>query len=206
MTCVMIHGSFGSPQDAWFPWLKAELEALGNEVLALQFPIDHWEDVEQKSATQYHPIQSLSSWMNTFEAIFPKLEKRNDLCFIGHSMGALFTLHVVAQHSLEIQNAFFVAPFLYPATEEELKDPSVALIDKANTTFYKKDFDFDLIRKHILHSTTFISDNDPYTQEWEAREFAEKLNSNVVALHGLGHMGIESGMTKFPELLTKILE
>lgn len=206
MKFVMIHGSFGSPQDAWFPWLKVELEGLGYEVIALQFPVDHWEDVERKNATLYQPTQSLSSWMNTFDTIFPKLAKRNDLCFVGHSMGTLFTLHIVVRYALTIQRAFFVAPFLYPATEEELRDPSVALIDKANTTFYKNDFDFDFLRKHIMQSTVFMSDNDPYIPEWEAREFAEKLNSKIVTLHGLGHMGIESHMTKFPELLEKILE
>lgn len=206
MTFVLIHGSFGSPSDAWFPWLKAELEAMGHEVMALQFPVDRWEDVTQKNATQYQPTQSLSSWMNVFEAVLPKLAKRNDLCFVGHSMGTLFTLHVVARYSLMIRKAFFVAPFLYPATEEELRDPSVALIDKANTTFYKNDFDFDFLRKHIIQSTVLMSDNDPYIPEWEAREFAEKLSSKIVKLHGLGHMGIESHMTKFPELLEKILE
>lgn len=206
MIFIMIHGSFGSPQDAWFPWLKDKLEASGHEVIAPQFPVDPWEDVVQKNAMQYQPSQSLSSWMNTFEAVFPKLAKRNDLCFIGHSMGTLFTLHVVARYSLVIREAFFVAPFLYPATEEELRDPSVALIDKANTTFYKNDFDFDFLRKHIIQSTVLMSDNDPYIPEWEAREFAEKLQSHVIKLHGLGHMGIESHMMKFSELLAKILE
>lgn len=204
MTFVFIHGSFGSPNDAWFPWLKAELEASGHEVIAPQFPVDPWEDVEEKSLLQFEPIQNLSSWMYTFNTILPKLRKQNDIYIVGHSMGTLFTLHLVARYALTIQRVFFVAPFLYPATEEELKDRSVALIDKANTTFYKTDFDFDFLRKHIIHSTVFMSDDDPYTQEWEALEFAEKLHSNVIKLHGLGHMGIESHMIKFPELLETI--
>lgn len=204
MTFVFIHGSFGSPNDAWFPWLKRELEVSGHEVIAVQFPVDSWEDVVQKDPAQFESVQSLSSWMHTFDLILPKFKKQNDMCIVGHSMGTLFTLHIVTRYALTIQRVFFVAPFLYPATEEELKDKSVALIHKANKTFYKTDFDFDFLRKHIIQSTVFMSDNDPYIQEWEAIEFAEKTNSEVVKLHGLGHMGIESYMTKFPELLEKI--
>ncbi len=35
----LIHGSYGHPQENWFPWLKKELESLGHKVYVPAFPI-----------------------------------------------------------------------------------------------------------------------------------------------------------------------
>jgi len=203
MTFLFIHGSFGTPTAAWFPWLKKNLEQLGHEVIAPQFPVDQWSQVAQLNVDEYKPKQNLSSWIKTIDALLPDI-KQKQICIVGHSMGTLFTLHVVDRYSLYIKKAYFVAPFLYPATQEELKDKAVAIINRANLTFYKKDFDFNHIRAHINESIAFYSNDDPYISEWEALEFAEKLGSSTVKLTELGHMGEESGMKKFPELLNAI--
>ena len=203
MTFVFIHGSFGSPKTAWFPWLKKNLEQMGHEVIAPQFPVDQWSRVAQLNVDEYKPTQNLSSWFKTFDALLPDI-KQKQICIVGHSMGTLFTLHVVDRYSMKINNAYFIAPFLYPATKEELKDKTVALINRANLMFYKNDFDFNRIRAYINRSIAIYSNDDPYIAEWEALEFAEKVGSTTIKLIGLGHMGSESGMKDFPQLLDAI--
>jgi predicted alpha/beta hydrolase family esterase len=116
----------------------------------------------------------------------------------------MFILFMVEKCGLYAKNAYFIAPFFHPATEEELKDKSAALIHKANITFYYHDFDFARLRSLIPQSTVIYSDDDPNVHEWEALEFAEKLGSKTIKLTGLGHMGIESHLFKFPQLLNAI--
>lgn len=53
-------------------------------------------------------------------------------------------------------------------------------------------------------STVIYSDNDPYVDNAKSLDFAKKLNSRIIEVHGLGHMGLESKLTQFPEVLTAI--
>jgi predicted alpha/beta hydrolase family esterase len=34
----IIHGSYGNPDENWFPWLKKELEQEGHKVFVPKFP------------------------------------------------------------------------------------------------------------------------------------------------------------------------
>lgn len=63
MIVLFLHGSFSTPEDAWWPWLKTELEKLGNKVLASEFPVDKWADVGDLAPDQYEPSADLNSWL-----------------------------------------------------------------------------------------------------------------------------------------------
>lgn len=194
MKFVLFHGSFGSPNGNWFPDLKKKLEALGHEVIAPQFPVDTWDKITEKDQ-KYKNNQSLTNWLSVFQAdVFSKLQPNEKLCFIGHSLGPVFILHVLERFGLTIDCGIFVCPFL-------AKLDKSWQIDHVNSTFWKTDFNFDRLKKKILRSYTIYSDNDPYVSSTHSIGFGKKLNSSMIEVHGLGHMNSEAKLTNFPLVL-----
>lgn len=195
MTVLFLHGSFSAPEDAWWPWLKQELEKLGNKVLAPQFPVDHWSKVGNLKPEEYQPSADLNSWIEKFQEIKAEFLADKDRVVIGHSLGPLFLLHLLEKYQFAISRAVLVAPFL------ELHGKS-AIVEKFNEPFYKTDF--EKIRRLMPNSTVIYSDNDPYVDNAKSLDFAKKFNSRIIEVHGLGHMGLESKLTQFPEVLRAI--
>ena len=88
-TFYLIHGSYGNPNENWFPWLKEELEKDGHEVVAPTFPTPE--------------NQSLDSWKEILS------ELPEDCVVIGHSLGVPFLLTLL--ETQKAKAAFFVAGF-----------------------------------------------------------------------------------------------
>ena len=95
MKFVLIHGSFGSPEGAWLPQLAEQLQALGQEVLSPQFPIDTWDQVTKNGPRTPLQNQRLETWIDTLGQEIKSFQKNDKLCFVGHSLGCVFTLHAV---------------------------------------------------------------------------------------------------------------
>ena len=53
LTCLIVHGTYGHPQENWIPWLRKELELLNYEVIAPHFPTPE--------------NQSLDTWITVFQ-------------------------------------------------------------------------------------------------------------------------------------------
>lgn len=183
MKFVIIHGAFGSQEGNWFPQLKEKLESLGQTVLLPQFPVDKWGESGN---------QSLSSWFNTFEKeILPNIKPKEKLCFVGHSLGPLFILHLVQKYNLKLDSAIFVSPFM----DKLNRFPEIDLVNKS---FYKTDFDFDKLKKLIPVSYVLHSDNDPYVAVQHSMLFAKALESSIIFVKKAGHMNSEVNLNEFP--------
>jgi predicted alpha/beta hydrolase family esterase len=192
MQFVIFHGSFGSPQENWFPQLSEKLESLDQSVLVPQFPVEDWNAVTKNGPSVPLHNQSLKNWFAEFEkSVLPLLKKDEKLCFIGHSLGPLFILHVVEKFNLSLDCAVFVSPFL----EKLNKDWQ---IDAANGSFYKTTFDFDNLKKHIPVSYALYSDNDPYVDKKYSLQFIEKMGSKPKEIKGAGHFNSESTFDPIP--------
>jgi predicted alpha/beta hydrolase family esterase len=199
MKFIIFHGSYGSLEGNWFPWLKRELEKLRQEVLLPKFPTDDWDEVNkigENNIKNYKPKQTLNNWLAAFEKqVLPNIQEDDKLCFIGHSMGPQFILQVVDKYDIQLDSAIFVSPFM-----EDIKGGWYQFY-AVNKTFYKTDFDFNKLRRLIPVSYVLYGSDDPYVDSKYPKEFAEKLGSEIIEIKGGGHLNAEVGMTSFPKVL-----
>lgn len=191
MKFVLFHGAFGSPGSNWLPELKEDLESLNQVVVAPAFPVDTWDHVTQLGKNAPSLKQNLKNWMAEFDKVYKTFRKGEPLCFVGHSLGPVFILHIVEKYHIKLDSAIFVCPFL-----ERLGKSWQ--IDNVNESFYKTDFDFKELRKFIPVSYVVYSSNDPYVEQRFSKKFGEALDSSMILLKRGGHLNDEVHLSEFP--------
>ncbi len=184
-TIIIVHGTGGSPESNWFPWLKSELEKLGHRVFVPRLP-----------TPPSHKPQSLESWLHVFKEYEQCLD--DDTIVVGHSLGPAFLLSVLEAVPRPIKAAFFVAGFV-----ALLDNPR---FDDLNRTFVTKTFDWAAIKKNCRNFVVINSDNDPYVPLQKGKDLAAKLSTELIVLKNAGHINTEAGYAEFPFLLEKIKE
>ncbi len=180
MKTVILHGTKGSPDGNWFPWLKEQLETKAHDVYVPKLPTPE--------------NQSKTSWCKELDAQAPIFDK--DTILIGHSCGATYLLHILEVLKEPVAKSIFVSGFL-----DELGIPEY---DELNSTFIKHDFNWKKIREnageiHILHG-----DNDPYVPLEQAHKLSKHLKAEVNIIKDGGHLNSESGFTELPQALNAI--
>jgi predicted alpha/beta hydrolase family esterase len=114
MKYLIMHGSYGSPEENWFRWLEGEIKKMGSEVILQQFPVDDWDVVAKigpDNIKDFTPVQSLAVWEEYFvKNILPQI-KDESFIFIGHSSAPIFMLHMLQKYAFQLVGAVFVAPF-----------------------------------------------------------------------------------------------
>lgn len=192
MQFVIFHGAFGSPENNWLPELKEKLESLDQDVITPRFAVDNWEDITKAGPDKSSRNQNLKNWLKVFDKVYKSFGKgKRRLCFVGHSLGPLFILHVVDKYNIKLDCAIFISPFLN-------KLGRAWQIDHVNKTFYKADFNYEKLKKLIPVSYTLYSDNDPYVAKQYSLDFAGKLDSSTIFVRKAGHMNIEVNLNEFP--------
>lgn len=194
MKFILFHGAFGSPGSNWLPELKDKLESLGQEVIAPQFPVDTWDHITESGKKVPSQKQTLAHWFEMFETERGSIHKGEKLCFIGHSLGPLFILHVVQKYAIQLDSAIFVCPFLDTLHK-------TWQIDHVNSSFYKTDFDFIKLKKLIPTSYVLYSNDDPYVDQKYSEQFGAALGSSMILLKRAGHMNSEVNLNDFPLIL-----
>ncbi|MEI7604045.1 MAG: alpha/beta fold hydrolase [bacterium] len=191
MKFIIFHGSFGSPEINWYIPLKEELASFGQEVWIPRLPVNTWDEITMVGPESTESTQNLDSWFSSFDANIPNAFKEGELCFVGHSIGCLFILHLLERYNIKLDSAIFVSPFLNKLNKSWQ-------IDLVNESFYKSDFDFEKINKLVDISYSLYSDNDPYVDINDSLEFIEKTESLPILVRGGEHMNDESGFQSFP--------
>lgn len=180
LKAVIIHGTQGSPDGNWFPWLSAELGQRGVQCYVPQFPTPEG--------------QSLENWLKVFAAQAGPLDKESLL--IGHSVGAVFALRLLERLEHAIGAAVLVAGFTGKLNLPEY--------DALNSSFVESRFDWSRIRQRARKFICLSGENDPYVPAEQGREIANNLMVRHVLIAGGGHLNAESGFIAFPRLIEEL--
>lgn len=178
---IIIHGTGGSPEGNWFPWLATELRKRGHAVKVPGMPTREG--------------QSLEGWFAAFaEAVG---DCTPDTVLIGHSLGAVFMLRLLERLSTPIRGALFVAGFL-----GELGLPE---FDTLNASFVRAPFRWGEIRRNRGFARVYHGENDPYVPLSQAQELSREIGAALVQIPGGRHLNAEAGYIKFELLLNDLV-
>jgi len=181
MHFLIIHGTMGSPEGNWFPWLKAELESRGHTVSVPAFPTPDG--------------QCLDAWMQVATVSLQGIDPAKTI-LVGHSIGPALMLHMAARTQVPYRAIFAVCPFL-----RQIGNPEY---DTLNASFILPDLDWRKVTMGAKLFVFFASDNDPYVPLSYAQEVAAHCSSELRLIPGGGHLNAEFGYTRFDVLLNSI--
>jgi len=181
----IVHGWGDKPGDHWMPWLKEQLELKGFTVAAPAMP--HTEA----------PV--MGEWVSRLNREVGAAAEA--VYFIGHSVGCQTIIRYVEQLPAggTVRGATFVAPW-FALTNLSAEDEPIA------KPWIDTPIDFARVRGRMPELTAYFSDDDPYVPVDNQSLFEQRLGADTHLLKGLKHMGVESGMTTFPELLATTLK
>lgn len=177
---VIVHGTKGSRDKNWFPYLDRELSKLNFHVIRPQFPTPQG--------------QTLSRWLKVWNKEVGQVDHGSIL--IGHSSAGAFLMRVLEKLKNPVRACFFVAPFV--------KDIGNSEFDKLNVQFYKGDYDWEKIRRRGRIFFVYASDDDPYVPLALSQEVADILKAKFILVKGAKHFNELAGFTKFPRLVKDI--
>lgn len=184
----IIHGWEGYPEQAWFPWLKKELEQKGFEVI-----IPHLPDAENPR---------IYNWIPKIKEIITNPDE--DTYFVGHSMGcqAIARYLETLPDAIKVGGAVFVAGFFKRLTglEDDTEE------EETSKHWLETPVDLEKARTHLLKSVAIFSDDDPWVPLDNQDDFRDKLGSEIVIEKNMSHFNEGAGIKELPIVLDKLLE
>lgn len=186
---TILHGFTASPEDHWFPWLAERLEAAGFEVRVPALP-----DAQDPDADAWQAAAS--------DAIG---EIRDGDAVIGHSLGALAAVRVLAERARRAEGGavdpadrlgslVLVSGFAGPVEPiPELDRFAAAAVDLAGVPA-------------VVRSIAVLrSDDDAIVPAADTEALAAALGVPVEVVPGGGHFLGREGWTKLPAALWPVL-
>ena len=187
-TVFIIHGSYGNPDENWFPWLKSELEHLGCRVIVPQFQTPPDEDPKYGG-------HKLHMWFEKFNEYKEFIGE--DTILVGHSRGCIFIYRILEKLQKPIYASFLVGPWLTRWT--------TPVNWKHVDSFHEDKFHWDHMKKMCNHIEVYQSTNDEIPVE-EGKIIAEKLDATIHIVENGGHFNVarDPSYVTFPLLLENI--
>jgi len=170
---VIIHGNGGGTgHDAWYPWLKAELEKLGAVCDTPDMP----DPVEAKA----------SVWLPYLQDV---LHADENTIIVGHSSGAVAALRYAETHKLG--GSVLVGGYY----------TDLGYDDEKAAGYFDMPWNWSAIKANQPWVAIFASTDDPYIPIAEPQFIRDKLGAEYHQFDDQGHFGVPTPMTEFPELL-----
>ena len=182
----IVHGWDGYPEEAWFPWLKRELEKNDFTVEILSMP------------DPAHP--KIETWVPHLASAVGNPDA--DTFLIGHSIGVQTILRYLETIDREIGGVVAVAGFfdLIPSSiggpeEEKLAEP-----------WLTRPINLAKVKRNAGNIIAIFSDNDQFVALAEVAKFAIGLGAKTIVLNDKGHLGASDNTPIVPEILSAVLE
>jgi uncharacterized protein len=175
---ILVHGWEGSPQRNWFPWLRAELEKSGYDVLSPLMP------------NADHP--KLSEWLEFLKKTVGQTDEH--IFFVGHSLGAMAILRYLEtlDKGKRVGGAVLVAGF-----SELIKYNELA-------SFFETPLDYEKVKQAAARFAAVNSDNDPYVPQKFGEILRDRLGAELTIIENGGHLNTEAKCFELPVVLEKI--
>ena len=178
MKVVVLHWTFGNPQENRFPWLQKTLEKNWHQVRVPTLPTPENQSPETRCQTLQQQVPF------TFD---------KDTILIGHSLGATHILNILDQERKEpIKKAILVSWFTKELWNKEF--------DTLNAPFLKNR-NREQIKNNAKEFIILQGDNDPYVPINEAEYLQENLEGILEIIPQWGHINTSAGFNKFNEIL-----
>lgn len=175
-SAIIFHGTGGSPEVAWYPWLGRRLTARGYEV-----EIPHYPDLNVEPIATFLPKVLANHHFNEHTVL------------VGHSGGAALLLAVLEHIEVTVAQAILVAGYCTrPNTSEE--------------PVLQADYDWAAIKAHARDLYFINSRKDPYgCDDRQGRAMFEWLGGTQIVRDD-GHFGDYDQPYDTFELLDKLID
>ncbi len=175
---IIIHGSFGSKDGNWFPWLKRKLEDKNLLVDVPQMPVGVG-------------VQNFESWSKVLD----KLKVDENTTIIAHSIAPIFICKYLITNKIKVKKLIFVCGFNnYLGINEEF--------DSVNKPMFINNLED--VKKYCNNIICYYSDDDPYVKYEVEKDFADTISNEHHVIPNGGHINSESGYIEFNEILDMI--
>lgn len=175
---VIIHGTGGSPEGNWFPWLKHRLEEGGYEVWVPNMPGN-----ETPNRQVYNDFLFSDGW------------DFKDNIVIGHSSGAVSVLNLLLDERCpHIKLGVLVGAWAH------MRESDLADSERFEALFPSEGFDFETIKSKSDELLFIHGDNDQLCPYDQAQWLAEQTHSELLTIPGGGHLRYADGFTELPQL------
>ena len=196
MRLIIIPRWSGTPASDWYPWITAELNAVGRVGGRPPYRDGPFDPIIV-AAMPIPGLPTIPAWVGRVrELLGDDPAELARTVIVGHSVGCQAVLRALAElpDGVQVAGAICVAGWFWTDS------PWDSLIPWIDTPF-------DLARAQAAannHVVVVLSDNDPHTSDWRANGAAwqEKLGAEVVLVPGGQHFN----GPKYPIILQTLLD